>query len=395
MAKKEQFDILKKGVEAWNEWRSENPFERIDLSKANLSEANLVNINFKEANLSNATLNGANLNHANLSRSILIDASLAGINLRNANIRRSNLRGANIMRSDLSGTDLIGAKLIMADLRESTIANADLRWANLTYANLSWANLYGANLTQADLWCAYFSGANLSKTDLRAADLSKSNLSSSILVEANLENAIIVDCNVYGISAWGVRLEGSIQKDLIITRDDESLVTVDNLEVAQFIYIFLHNKKIRQVIDTITSKVVLILGRFTPERKEILDTIKDELRIRGYLPVLFDFNKPKNRDLTETISILAHMAKFIIADITDAKAVPIELEHIVPLLPSVPVQPIIIHSEYEYALIDHIMGFRSVLETYRYENQKELIASLKEKVIEPAEAKVNALRRPN
>lgn len=89
------------------------------------------------------------------------------------------------------------------------------------------------------------------------------------------------------------------------------------------------------------------------------------------------------------------MARFIIADITDAKAVPIELKHIVPQLPSVPVQPLIIRSEYEYALFDHIMGFRSVLETYRYENQKELIASLKEKVIEPAEAKVNELRRPN
>ena len=33
-------------------------------------------------------------------------------------------------------------------------------------------------------------------------------------------------------------------------------------------------------IDTITSKVVLILGRFTEERKKVLDALGDELRKR-------------------------------------------------------------------------------------------------------------------
>ena len=44
---------------------------------------------------------------------------------------------------------------------------------------------------------------------------------------------------------------------------------VDDLEVAQFIYLLLNNQNVRQVIDTITSKIVLILGRFTPERKAV------------------------------------------------------------------------------------------------------------------------------
>ena len=35
----------------------------------------------------------------------------------------------------------------------------------------------------------------------------------------------------------------------------------------------LHNQKIRDVIDTITSKAVLILGRFTDERKAVLDAL--------------------------------------------------------------------------------------------------------------------------
>ena len=166
---------------------------------------------------------------------------------------------------------------------------------------------------------------------------------------------------MYGISAWNVKLEGAIQSNLVITPDGESPIQVDNLEVAQFIYLLLNNQKIRSVIDTITSKVVLILGRFTPERKIVLDAIRDELRKRDYLPVLFDFEKPASRDLTETVSTLAHMARFVIADITDAKSIPQELMAIVPNMPSVPVQPLLLASQQEYGMFEHFRNFPWVL----------------------------------
>ena len=84
-----------------------------------------------------------------------------------------------------------------------------------------------------------------------------------------------------------------------------------------------------EVIDTITSKAVLILGRFTEERKAVLDALREELRKRDYLPILFDFDVPATRDITETISLLARMARFVVADITDAKSIPQELAVIV------------------------------------------------------------------
>ena len=49
----------------------------------------------------------------------------------------------------------------------------------------------------------------------------------------------------------------------VVTPLGQSEVTTDDIEVAQFLYLLINNKKIRNVIDTITSKVVLILGRFT------------------------------------------------------------------------------------------------------------------------------------
>jgi hypothetical protein len=200
---------------------------------------------------------------------------------------------------------------------------------------------------------------------------------------------------VYGISAWNVKLEDATQLNLVITHNKEPVITVDNLEVAQFIYLLLHNEKIREVIDTITSKAVLILGRFTPpERKAVLDALRDELRHRNYLPIVFDFEKPANRDLTETISTLAHMVRFIIADLTEAKSIPQELQQIVPDLPSVPVQPILQASAEEYSMFEHFRRYPWVLEIYQYDSPQDVIASLTDKVIAPAEVKAKELLGP-
>jgi hypothetical protein len=250
------------------------------------------------------------------------------------------------------------------------------------------AKLYGANLSGADLF-----GADLSKAELYRANLRGADLTRATLINTNLEGANLTACKVYGISAWNLKLEGAIQANLVITPPGESPIQVDNLEVAQFIYLLLNNQKIRSVIDTITSKVVLILGRFTPERKVVLDAIRDELRKRDYLPVLFDFEKPASRNLTETISTLAHMARFVIADITDAKSIPQELMAIVPNMPSVPVQPLLLASQQEYGMFEHFRNYPWVLKEVLYDDQQTLLAELSEKVIAPAEAKAKELAR--
>jgi hypothetical protein len=156
--------------------------------------------------------------------------------------------------------------------------------------------------------------------------------------------------------------------------------------------LLLHNEKIREVIDTITSKAVLILGRFTPERKAVLDAIRDELRRYDYLPIMFDFQKPEGRNYIETVSTLAHMARFVIADITDAKVVLQELERIVPNLPSVPVQPIVQSNTDISAVISDFVGHPSFLEQlYPYRDIADVKANLHSKIIQPAEAQLTEI----
>src|ERR687884_349494 len=102
-----------------------------------------------------------------------------------------------------------------------------------------------------DLSEAYLFGANLSGADLVGAHLSRANLTKTVLVETNLENVDLTDCQVYGISVWNIKGKPKEQLNLIITPDDEPKVIVDNLEVAQFVYLLLKNEKIRDVLHTI------------------------------------------------------------------------------------------------------------------------------------------------
>jgi uncharacterized protein YjbI with pentapeptide repeats len=376
MANEEHLRILDQGVEAWNRWRDKNRDVQPDLIEADLSEADLSRADLSEADLVGANLRGAYLGEADLGKADLSGANLRGANLSGANLRGANLRGADLREADLREADLSEADLIKADLRGAHLSGADLSEADLIEADLG-----GADLSRADL-----SGANLDR-----ANLERVNLTQAILVGTDFTNAILAGCSIYGISAWDVNLKGANQADLVISPYGQPTITVDNLRVAQFIYLLLDNGEIRDVIDTITSKVVLILGRFTPERKAVLDALREELRRRDYLPILFDFEESSSRDLTDTISTLAHMARFVIADITGAKSILQELERIVPGLPSVPVQSLIARSDYEVAMAEHFRRYPWVLETYQYDSQDDLLSALGEKVISPAERKAKEL----
>jgi hypothetical protein len=248
------------------------------------------------------------------------------------------------------------------------------------------------NLSQVNLSGVYLNNANLSGKDLTGSNLAGADLSYTVLVQTNFNKADLTGCRIYGIAAWDVKLDGANQSDFVITRRDEPDIAVDNLEVAQFVYLLLRNENVRHVIDTITSKLVLILGRFTHDRQIVLDELKDELRRRDYVPILFDFEKPSNRDLTETVRTLAHMARFVIADITYARSIPQELMAIVPDLPSVPVQPILQPSaDDEFGMFEHFRRYNWVLPIYEYKDATEAVAEIKHKIIDPAETKANEL----
>jgi uncharacterized protein YjbI with pentapeptide repeats len=418
MANDEHVALLKQGVAAWNAWRVENRNVRADLSQAPLA---MVVGNLEGADLDGADLSGSDLNWTGLREAVLTLADLRGADLRGADLskanlgaadlRGANLRGAHLVEADLRVADLSGAKLGRAHLGGANLGGAKLGGAKLGGANLKQANLRGADLSKADLRVANLAEADLSRANLRGANLSmaalhlakliRTDLSGAKLIEAKLYGATLLQaelsgadltgCRIFGTSAWGLKLERTKQQNLVITHANEPEITVDDIEVAQFIYMMLHNEKIRDVIDTIGKKGVLLLGRFTDKRKAVLDALREELRKRNYLPILFDFNVPATRDITETVSLLARMARFIIADLTRPSSIPKELEAIVPNL-AVPVQPLLEGASRPYAMFKDYWKYDWVLPVYRYEGLEQLLATLAEDVIAPAEKKVKALQ---
>lgn len=259
------------------------------------------------------------------------------------------------------------------------LRKANLKGKNLENANFNDSNMRRANLSEANLSHAHFRRADLRRTNCSNAILNGADLTSAILIETNLEKATLNDCLVYGISAWNTKTKGSEQKDLIISKMAQPAITVDNLDVAQFIYLLINNQNIRDVIDTITSKVVLILGSFSKDRKAILDGLRNELRRRNYLPVVFDFSVPRSRDVAETVKVLAGLAKFVLADVTDAKEVRAELHEIVPEFPSLPVRPLLREGDTEFiSLSKHLRKYPWMLEVFQYVSLQDMTSRLDE-----------------
>jgi uncharacterized protein YjbI with pentapeptide repeats len=350
----------REGIAQWNERRRQG--ERPpDLCGADLSAVNLGGADLSHVNLSRARLNSAILVLANLTHAILSDADL--------------------MHANLERAELDGAFLSSAALRSAKLTRASLKRANLLDAQLNEAVLVNAVAAQAHLW-----GVNLTRADCTGADFEGCSMERAILVGTDLQDANLAGCGVYGASIWDLRGTPRDQSGLVIASPiSGARITVDNLEVAQFIYLILNNEKIRDVIDTVGRKGVLILGRFSGGRKPILDAIRKELRKLDFLPMVFDFEKPTQRDFTETIKTLAGMSRFIIADITNPKSTPLELQATVPDY-MVPLVPIIQEDEEPFAMFRDLQQKYGdwVLDVLRYDSAENLLQVLEPAVIQPA-----------
>jgi uncharacterized protein YjbI with pentapeptide repeats len=334
--------------------------------RANLTKATLQRALFQNARLRNAQLDMAVLYEANLEQADLTKASLQKADLTETKLDQAILKGTNFNEANLDGTLLTQCDLSTWTFRNASMVNIKMVNSNLTGVNLSgrtlagasfWrSNLTKANLSETDCQMVEFAEAKLANANLslsnfdtgefRDADLTNADLHGSILANASLLRAVVEganfkDCYVYGISAWDLVGTPRFQKDLIITPPTEPVITVDDLEVAQFVYLVYNNKKIRNFMNAFTEKNVLILGRFTPpERKAVLDGLREKLRTVDLVPIVFDFDAPEDKDYTETVQTLTGMSMFVIVDVTNPKSTPLEMEATVKQF-KIPYLPII------------------------------------------------------
>ena len=365
MPNADHLKILIENAREWNAWRLANPDVAPDLSGADLSsrefprEMNFTFANFAGCNLSSAYVPNANFSNADLTRANLANLDAIRVEFSSCKASGADFTSALLNHTDFSSADLSEAKLIDATLDHGTLWSANLRRADLTGANLQWADLMDADL----------SGATLVRT----------NLMLSNLLRVNLRGAILSECWVHGASVWRTQIDESTQQtELIITDPSEAPLRVDDLEVAQFIYLLMNHQKLRNAIDSVTMKGVLLLGRFDDGGLEVLQAIANELRRHGYLPFIFDFQRPKDRNTTETVKTLVGISRFVIVDLS-GPSVPQELYATVPHF-KVPIIPILEKQRDQYALAADILEFPWVVKpVFRYSSIEELEAGVSRK----------------
>jgi hypothetical protein len=103
----------------------------------------------------------------------------------------------------------------------------------------------------------------------------------------------------------------------------------------------------------------------------------------GYLPLLFDFPRPKSKTYTETIRTLAGLARFVIVDLS-GPSVPQEITATVDLS-EIPFVPILQQKRKDWSMFKDFLVKERVLNPVRFTDRNHLLQLLAKDVIAPAE----------
>ena len=286
MPQDDPFQIIMQGANVWNVWRERNPGP-VHFAKPNWYDCpgpNGVQVKGR---------NRINFNEMNLSGVSIFGAFAEGLNLRG-----SVFEDAHFEEGDFSRANFSGAKFRNTKFNKTILTGANFDGATFVNCNLNRVNLVGASFNVKE----------------------------------------ITETVVYGIAAWDLQTSDDMkQSKLVIERTYELYsdlirqgkipLMVDDIELAQFVYYLSNHKKMRDALNILNDKGVLLLGRFKDGGLERLYSIREWFQSKGYMPMIFDFERPDNLSLTETVVTMAGLSKFVVVDLSGS-SVPAELQAI-------------------------------------------------------------------
>jgi hypothetical protein len=382
------FDFFETGnAKQWNRWRQSSPDTPLDFRGMRGPDpapgAWLRRFDLRGADLRGVRLVGGDLSFADLRGARLDDAELDGATLCGANCQGTDFGEVSLNRADLHRADLTGARfkpgayLRHANLERTTFKDAILQHvrmsrANLTKADFSGSDLRHATLERADLSDAVFDGANLRQVNFRRAILYQTSFKGADLRKASVAEAFL----------RAVRLdEKTDQRGILgLTRVwftssghvDASTSSVDDIRAAALLTLLGERGAVSALVNAGSKTVVLILGRFGRRRMPVLRRLADVLQTKGKIPIIFDFPGPQDRELSDTVRLLATLSEFIVVDLSDPRSVPLELQATIPGL-MIPVVPIIETGRTVFAMFQDLQRrYFWVLPPVAYADKTEL-----------------------
>jgi hypothetical protein len=154
MANPNHLKILRKGVEAWNEWRKQNEKIKPNLSGLNLADKNLEGLNLTDTKLTKTIFRGANLNRVNFSRAILMRTDLEGATVQFSRFVRNFIEDVSFENAEISHSFFFrgwwnGIKLAAASLYGTTFQDCEMTRVNFSHAILQSTIFANADLSGA------------------------------------------------------------------------------------------------------------------------------------------------------------------------------------------------------------------------------------------------------
>lgn len=337
-------------------------FIKSEIENSNLSLAFAENTSFRKS-----IFNYSAFEDANLDKVYIVDSEFKNTVWNDVSMKCAFITRCDFERANLSGLVLCETEISDSKCWQTDFSNCNLKNANLSFSSLSEAKMVNANLSNCDL-----NGTDLNGTDLTSSILRGARLTRSSMVSTILKNAILDNARVFGVNVWSIEGPIKSQNNLEVFEDGPNL-TVDEIEISQFIHLLVENSKIRNVINTISTKTVVILGRFSRQGKEIIDVLKGCIRSNELIPIVFDFERSSNRDFTETLKTITGLSRFVIADISDPKSIPLELQAIVPNF-MVPIVPLIRNDQEPFSMfVDLQRKYGTwLLDLIEYSSSKQL-----------------------
>ena len=393
-------------AQQWNTWRAAHPDVRPDLRGIEFPEPGggfLRGFDFRDADLRGIRLIGADLAYADLRRAKLDDASFDRSLLFEVDCRGTRFGSVSLKRTELRRANLTGCRTGIG----ARFDGADLRDAVLKEARMEFAHFDGAYLVGAD-----FSGADLRNASFERADLTRATLDGAILRNVNLERAILVETSLCGADLRNAKAVDALVRG--IHRDDETdergvmgatrlffagktpdlaVSRVDDVLAASLLSLLIEPGAVSALINAGSKNVVLLLGRFSPKRMPVLRLLADVLRTKDKIPIIFDFAGPDDRELSDTVRLLATLSEFVIVDLSDPRSVPLELQATVPGL-MVPVVPIVEEGKQVFAMFQDLQRrYFWVLPPVSYQGKADLAAHVEAAILRPVKSMQRQIAR--
>ena len=163
----------------------------IDLSNAQIEDANLSGARLNDANLTNTNIFSVNLSGAYLHRTIMKNAKLTDIDFTDASASGIDLSGAEVFQHGKALFDLNYANLSPAQLPDGTLSLTQLLDVDLSGKSINNAKLHSVQIINSDLSNTHFLDSKLPqarilKSDLSGAEILRTDMSDAQIRQVNL-----------------------------------------------------------------------------------------------------------------------------------------------------------------------------------------------------------------